>query len=378
MSSDRECPPFYSSSTLDNTSEDDPHDPKTTNKDLHDKEQLNALRLSRKTITAFCHTSFFGELVKDAFVKIVIGSNNNENVYRVCEVVDVVESSDRYELGDTRVDQKLVVRLGKSQRSFRMNLVSDRQFVTPEYHDWLLRMIKHREPLPNPRSVDEKISFLKKTIKSELSGVELYRISCERSRLDKCPGNLTIAQEHVSRQLKVAKYNKDEKMVQKLEARYEELEKLIDQKYSHIDRIVDKNTQQVVDSMKGRNEYLAKLSSTEKILIPPIFKQKYGGIRGDGEWGETEIEDAGIPQNENDEQTKLKYSNTNEDIDLEADNKTLITSGNRPVGDNLDARGKSRKRTANEAELINAKAQISPPFLKSKSIFDYKGISPEQ
>ncbi|KAL4718446.1 hypothetical protein ACJJTC_003214, partial [Scirpophaga incertulas] len=89
------------------------------------REQINKLRLSRFKLERLVHLPFFARVVTGCFVRIGIGNNNGNPVYRVAEIMDVYETAKVYNLGGTRTNRGLKLRHGAQDRVFRLEFVSN-------------------------------------------------------------------------------------------------------------------------------------------------------------------------------------------------------------------------------------------------------------
>ncbi|XP_052357855.1 RNA polymerase-associated protein RTF1 homolog [Oncorhynchus keta] len=88
-------------------------------------DELNRVRLSRHKLERWCHMPFFQKTVSGCFVRIGIGSSSSKPVYRVAEIVDVVETAKVYQLGTTRTNKGLQLQHGGDTRVFRLEFVSN-------------------------------------------------------------------------------------------------------------------------------------------------------------------------------------------------------------------------------------------------------------
>ncbi|XP_028165181.1 RNA polymerase-associated protein Rtf1-like, partial [Ostrinia furnacalis] len=89
------------------------------------RDQINKLRLSRFKLERLVHLPFFARVVTGCFVRIGIGNNNGNPVYRVAEIIDVYETAKVYNLGNTRTNKGLKLRHGTQDRVFRLEFVSN-------------------------------------------------------------------------------------------------------------------------------------------------------------------------------------------------------------------------------------------------------------
>jgi RNA polymerase-associated protein RTF1 len=69
------------------------------------KDELNKMKLSRFKIEKWCHAPFFKKVATGCFVRVGIGNNHGIPIYRVAEVIDVVETAKVYQLGTTRTNK---------------------------------------------------------------------------------------------------------------------------------------------------------------------------------------------------------------------------------------------------------------------------------
>lgn len=90
-------------------------------------EELNKLRISRYKLEKFINLPVFEKTVIGCFVRINIGNNNSTQklVYRVCEIIGVVETPKVYGFGSGRTNRGLKLKHGTQERVFRLEFVSN-------------------------------------------------------------------------------------------------------------------------------------------------------------------------------------------------------------------------------------------------------------
>lgn len=90
-------------------------------------EELNKLRISRYKLEKFINLPVFEKTVVGCFVRINIGNNNSTQklVYRVCEIIGVVETPKVYGFGSGRTNRGLKLKHGTQERVFRLEFVSN-------------------------------------------------------------------------------------------------------------------------------------------------------------------------------------------------------------------------------------------------------------
>jgi RNA polymerase-associated protein RTF1 len=95
------------------------------------------VRLSRNKLEKWCHLPFFAKVVNGCFVRIGIGQNNDGRpIYRVGEILEVVEGPKIYVLGRCRTNKILRLRHAHQERTFRMEFVSNEGFQEAEFLKW--------------------------------------------------------------------------------------------------------------------------------------------------------------------------------------------------------------------------------------------------
>ncbi|KAG2457817.1 ACP7 phosphatase, partial [Polypterus senegalus] len=135
-------------------------------------EELNRIRLSRHKLERWCHMPFFAKTVTGCFVRIGIGNSSSKPVYRVAEIVDVVETAKVYQLGTTRTNKGLQLRHGNDTRVFRLEFVSNQEFTESEFMKWKEAIVKEKDRFRKapPNYAMKKTQLLKEKAMAEESG----------------------------------------------------------------------------------------------------------------------------------------------------------------------------------------------------------------
>jgi len=149
------------------------------------KDQLKSMILSRFRMEKWCHSPFFADVAKGAFVRINIGQNNGEPVYRVCEIRDVVETGKIYNLGTTRTNKGLRLKHGTNERVFRLEYVSNNEISDVEFQRWREAMIKQGIPLPTLDDQEMKIKQIEKCKHYVYNNSDITKIVEEKKTISK-------------------------------------------------------------------------------------------------------------------------------------------------------------------------------------------------
>ncbi|GIX92916.1 RNA polymerase-associated protein RTF1 homolog [Caerostris darwini] len=156
------------------------------------KEELSKIRLSRYKLEKWVHAPFFAKTVIGCFVRIGIGANNGNPVYRVAEVSDVVETAKIYQLGATRTNKGLRLKFGLQDRVFRLEFVSNKDFSDSEFHKWRETVLLENIALPTLDDVDKKVKDIQVALNYQYKEDDIENIVKEKERFKKNPHNYAM------------------------------------------------------------------------------------------------------------------------------------------------------------------------------------------
>ncbi|KAI0922796.1 hypothetical protein AcV5_009677 [Taiwanofungus camphoratus] len=104
-------------------------------------EDLNKCRISRDMLVRYLMTPWFEDFVTGAWVRLLIGQEGSEPIYRICEVLNVKANAKPYKVNEKMCTQELELRHGLSTRFFHMDKVSNAPFSLKEFE----RLMKTHE-----------------------------------------------------------------------------------------------------------------------------------------------------------------------------------------------------------------------------------------
>lgn len=112
--------------------------------DLTDYQRIQTRRIF---IDKWISEPFFDGVVIGSFVRLFIGLQNDVQIYRMCEVTDVVPYKRPYRLPGTEitVDRALLVKLGSSEKIAKMYHVSNSRISEKEFQYYVHMMKSCRE-----------------------------------------------------------------------------------------------------------------------------------------------------------------------------------------------------------------------------------------
>ena len=92
----------------------------TRNLPVSNVDEVNKVRMSRFRLDQWVHMPYFSNVVVGSYVRIGIGSNDGRSVYRVAEVMEVVEMTKVYSIIKNPTIKGLRLRHGSQVRMFEI------------------------------------------------------------------------------------------------------------------------------------------------------------------------------------------------------------------------------------------------------------------
>ncbi|KAI0327490.1 plus-3-domain-containing protein [Cubamyces sp. BRFM 1775] len=128
-------------------------------------EDLDKCRITRNQIAKHCMAPWFEDYVKGGWVRYLIGSENNQAVYRICEVVDIAPNLVKpYKVNEVMVNQELELKHGDSTRRFAMDKVSNAPFDQKEFERLVKSCEADKVKLPTKRQLEKKAAQMHKLV----------------------------------------------------------------------------------------------------------------------------------------------------------------------------------------------------------------------
>ncbi|KAJ8411930.1 hypothetical protein AAFF_G00155680 [Aldrovandia affinis] len=210
------------SSSYDEDEEKEETTPKSQPVSLPD--ELNRIRLSRHKLERWCHMPFFAKTVTGCFVRIGIGNSSSKPVYRVAEIVDVVETAKVYQLGSTRTNKGLQLRHGNDTRVFRLEFVSNQEFTDNEFMKWKEAMIIAGMQVPTLDEITKKEQAIKEAVNYKFNDKDIEDIVKEKDRFRKAPPNYAMKKTQLLKEKAMAEEVGEGDRVKQIQDQLNELE----------------------------------------------------------------------------------------------------------------------------------------------------------
>ncbi|XP_054469467.1 RNA polymerase-associated protein RTF1 homolog [Anoplopoma fimbria] len=187
-------------------------------------DELNRVRLSRHKLERWCHMPFFAKTVTGCFVRIGIGNSSSKPVYRVAEIVDVVETAKVYQLGTTRTNKGLQLRHGGDTRVFRLEFVSNQEFMESEFMKWKEAMVVAGMQVPTLDEITKKEQSIKEALNYKFNDKDIEDIVKEKDRFRKAPPNYAMKKTQLLKDKAMAEESGDADKVKAIQDELNELE----------------------------------------------------------------------------------------------------------------------------------------------------------
>ncbi|CAE6452650.1 unnamed protein product [Rhizoctonia solani] len=192
-------------------------------------DDFNAVRLTREQLAKFCHVTWFQELVQGAYVRYLIGGDENGPIYRMCEVVDLgADLVKPYVFEGQITDQVLELRHGKDTKLFPMDKVSNAPFSDREV-DRLIKICQAGGiKLPSKSRLEKKGQRLQQLTSQRFTDNDITKMMERKSALKQQPSHAQLLQEksRLNQARNLAISRRDAAEVSELDAKIAELEVL--------------------------------------------------------------------------------------------------------------------------------------------------------
>jgi len=189
------------------------------------------------------------------FVRIGIGTKDNQRVYRVAEIIEVKDSTKKYLLGKTETTKQLVLKHGSSLKPFRMEFISNQDFSKEEYNRWEHEMSKISDPLPTLKEVAAKLESLKEIEEYTLTEADIDKVVVNKIKMRNKPINLAKEKTSLITLREAARQNDDEEEVNKLNEKIAEIDEIAREQEENL---------QLVDDDKKKKPNVADINKKNK------------------------------------------------------------------------------------------------------------------
>ncbi|XP_062705150.1 RNA polymerase-associated protein Rtf1-like [Aedes albopictus] len=243
---------------------------------ISNKEELEKLRISRHKIERFISLPMFNKVVQNCFVRINIGNNNGKPVYRVAEIVGVVETGKVYQFGNCRTNKGFQLKHGNQERVFRMEFISNQDFTDSEYQKWLSACEASGTTLPRVDTVEKKQRAINEAMQYEFNDADIDKIIKEKNKFRANPTNYAMKKMQLMMERDAAQLSGENNLARELNTQIRELEERannLDRKRSSVISYINNRQRKcnVKDTEKANKE---KIWATQGMHIEDPFTRR--------------------------------------------------------------------------------------------------------
>jgi RNA polymerase-associated protein RTF1 len=147
-------------------------------------EDLSKCRLTRELLVKYWMAPWFEEYVKGAWVRYLIGQENGETIYRICEITSVSPDPVKpYKIDDKSINQLIELKHGKSARLFMMDKVSNSALLPKEFERLQIVCQMEGVKLPTKAQIEIKSAQLAKFATQPMTESDITAILARKNNL---------------------------------------------------------------------------------------------------------------------------------------------------------------------------------------------------
>lgn len=221
----------------------------------------------------------FDRVVSNCFVRISIGNHHGKPVYRVGEIVGVVETAKIYQLGKSRTNKGLKLKHGADVKVFRLEFISNQDFTDQEFEKWNELCAKGNVTLPTTDMIQQKIKDIKELMTYEFKEEDVERIVEEKARFRAYPTNYAMKKTCLMKERDAAQIRGEDDyahglnvQIQELEERANELDKKRSKSISSISYINDRNRKRNIEG--AEKAIMEEIQQTKGIKTEDPFTRR--------------------------------------------------------------------------------------------------------
>ncbi|KAH7915879.1 hypothetical protein BJ138DRAFT_823015 [Hygrophoropsis aurantiaca] len=190
-------------------------------------DDLSTCRLTRDMLVKYSMAPWFEDYAKGGWVRYLIGQEDNEPVYRICEIQNLgANLSKPYKVNDTMVNQTLDLKHGKSVKSFYMDKVSNSSFNLREFERLKRTCAADEVKLPTKRHLEKKVTQLSRLVTQTVTESDITAMLARKNQLSnggQSAAALTLERSRLMQAKTLAARRQDYAEVAEIDAKLAEL-----------------------------------------------------------------------------------------------------------------------------------------------------------
>lgn len=187
-------------------------------------DDLRLIQVTRDQLERWVYAPFLREVIVGLFVRLGLGADKqNKNQYRVCEIVGVEEYHRVYKVNTTQCKYSLVLRHGKAEKTFLMDIISNSPFTEQEFERWFKVMSVEKQRVISKNLVNQRQETLEQARTRAYTEDEVSQMVAERQKHFSVPTNLAMKKVQLENELAHAREVGDHESVQELSGKVQDI-----------------------------------------------------------------------------------------------------------------------------------------------------------
>ena len=149
---------------------------------------------------------------------------NPLQVYRCCEITDVVETAKIYNIGKSRTNTGLKLKFGKQERVFRLEFVSNQPFAPAEFDKWKIAAEEAGLQLPTKDFAAAKQKEIREALSFQYSSTDVDAIIKRKEQFSNKTFNYAMKKSLLMKDKEHALQNGDHEKATELDTELNDLE----------------------------------------------------------------------------------------------------------------------------------------------------------
>lgn len=168
-------------------------------------ELVNKNRLSRNQIVQWIYHPDFDDLAKGSFVRLSLGNDpKGLPVYRLTEIKKIVSYYRTYKIGNVSVNKGAILKYGKSEKTFRLDVISNSEFSESEYRRWMMTLEDEGQSVPSLKAALTKAEAWTAFLAQPVSDDIVQAMVEAKREVGNAHRNLIAERTHLKNQLEEA------------------------------------------------------------------------------------------------------------------------------------------------------------------------------
>ncbi|KAJ7231988.1 hypothetical protein C8J57DRAFT_1384392 [Mycena rebaudengoi] len=221
-----------------------------------DMEYLQQLALTRDMLAKHSTSPWFEELVTGCWVRYLIGQENNEAVYRICQIKSLATAVKPYKINDKLTDQVFELKHGKAEKIWQMDRTSNDNWQAKEFTRLQSTCQKEGVPLPTRKEIDERVAHMQKLLNQSVTEGDVTNMLARKRMLSQSggtPGGGVVEKSRLTAQRTLAIRRQDYDEVAQIDVKIAKLAESaapVDQREDVLARVNERNRKANMEAVR--------------------------------------------------------------------------------------------------------------------------------